>query len=86
MEQSVTAANAKVGAYKTRVEGLENDIYGIRVARAEVDTAAENVRCYLWGSSNNSTFACRRGKSRRTKGRIFLISCQSSGKRKRHSR
>ncbi len=47
MEQSVTAANAKVGAYKTRVEGLENDIYGIRVARAEVDTAAENVRCYL---------------------------------------
>ncbi|KAH9058832.1 BRE1 E3 ubiquitin ligase-domain-containing protein [Lactarius vividus] len=43
MEQSVTAASAKVEAYKTRIAVLEHDIYQIRIARAEADTKTDNT-------------------------------------------
>ncbi|KAH9083872.1 BRE1 E3 ubiquitin ligase-domain-containing protein [Lactarius deliciosus] len=43
MEQSVTAANAKVEAYKNRITVLEHDIYQIRIARAEADTKTDNT-------------------------------------------
>ncbi len=54
LEQSVAAANSKVEGYKSRIGGLENDFYSIRVARAGTQVEYENVRCFPWCLSKNS--------------------------------
>jgi hypothetical protein len=56
MEQAVAAANAKSDSYKSRVDALINDVLQIRIERVGAIKEAETVRCYPWGSSNNSTF------------------------------
>jgi hypothetical protein len=62
MESSVAAVNAKEEAYKSRNDSLEAENYDVRVTRAGAVTDARNVRCHPYSSTDNLTFACRRGK------------------------
>ena len=62
MELSVASEKAKTELHKSRIDALEAEKYDIRIARAGAITDVENVRCYPCGSTDNSIFACRRGK------------------------
>jgi len=44
MEQSVSAANAKVEGFKNRTTSLETELFRARVSRAGLETDVSHVR------------------------------------------
>ena len=67
MEQSVAAANAHVDGHKKALEALTAERYHIRIASAKTDSELENVRSYLWDSTNTKPLAAGAEISRRSK-------------------
>ena len=48
MDQTVTAANAKAEAFKSRTMSLETELFRARVSRVELETDVSHVRWNSW--------------------------------------